>query len=161
MKTSEFTDEMDELFFWIDETENILGSTLKLDPQYLSDLLEKVKVSRTVCVSVRADLLTDSLNDCCCCCCCIVVVGGGGVCVCVCVCLSLSFSLCLCLSFSVSLSPPPSLSLSHTLPRAPRVLLSQLMVVSGPAGRHPLQTAEPGRHQRQRRQDGSERKPVA
>ena len=48
VKTSEFTDEMDELFFWIDETENILGSTLKLDPQYLSDLLEKVKVSRTV-----------------------------------------------------------------------------------------------------------------
>ena len=44
VRTSEFTDEMDELFFWIDETENILGSTLKLDPQYLTDLLEKVKV---------------------------------------------------------------------------------------------------------------------
>ncbi|XP_070191463.1 dystrophin-like isoform X2 [Littorina saxatilis] len=43
VKTSDFTDEMDELFFWIDETENILGSTLKLDPVYLTDLLEKVK----------------------------------------------------------------------------------------------------------------------
>ncbi|KAK7483286.1 hypothetical protein BaRGS_00025453, partial [Batillaria attramentaria] len=43
VKTSEFTDDMDELFFWIDETENILGSTLKLDTQYLSELLEKVK----------------------------------------------------------------------------------------------------------------------
>lgn len=35
---------MDELFFWIDETENILTSKLTLDTQYLADLLEKVKV---------------------------------------------------------------------------------------------------------------------
>ena len=34
---------MDDLFFWIDETENILSSTLTLDPQFLHDLLEKVK----------------------------------------------------------------------------------------------------------------------
>ncbi|XP_025099293.1 dystrophin-like isoform X3 [Pomacea canaliculata] len=43
VKTSDFTDDMDELFFWIDETENILTSKLTLDTQYLADLLEKVK----------------------------------------------------------------------------------------------------------------------
>ncbi|XP_076466610.1 dystrophin-like isoform X3 [Babylonia areolata] len=43
VKTSEFADDMDELFFWIDETENILGSTLKMDAQYLTELLEKVR----------------------------------------------------------------------------------------------------------------------
>ncbi|XP_067674722.1 dystrophin-like isoform X3 [Haliotis asinina] len=43
VKTSEFTDDMDELFFWIDETENILSSTIRPDEEYLEDLLEKVK----------------------------------------------------------------------------------------------------------------------
>lgn len=43
--TNEFTEEMDELHVWLDETENIIGSTLHpLDEQALADLLEKVKV---------------------------------------------------------------------------------------------------------------------
>ncbi|KAH9507979.1 hypothetical protein Btru_052499, partial [Bulinus truncatus] len=39
----EFTSEMDELFSWIDETENILSSSLRPDIPYLEALLEKVK----------------------------------------------------------------------------------------------------------------------
>lgn len=46
MKTSEFTDDMDELFYWIDETENILSSTVHVRPEeeHIEELLEKVKV---------------------------------------------------------------------------------------------------------------------
>ncbi|ESO83438.1 hypothetical protein LOTGIDRAFT_169302 [Lottia gigantea] len=43
VKSNEFTEEMDELFFWIDETENVLSSTLRPESQYLEDLLEKIK----------------------------------------------------------------------------------------------------------------------
>ncbi|KAL8624968.1 hypothetical protein ACOMHN_039855 [Nucella lapillus] len=43
VRTSDFTEDMDELFFWIDETENMLGSTLKMEANYLTELLEKVK----------------------------------------------------------------------------------------------------------------------
>ncbi|KAK3712452.1 hypothetical protein RRG08_002782 [Elysia crispata] len=39
----EFTTEMDELFSWIDEAENILASTLRPDLPYLEALLEKIK----------------------------------------------------------------------------------------------------------------------
>ncbi|KAK6987222.1 dystrophin, partial [Biomphalaria glabrata] len=39
----EFTNEMDELFSWIDEAENILASSLRPDIPYLEALLEKVK----------------------------------------------------------------------------------------------------------------------
>ncbi|XP_013413171.1 dystrophin isoform X2 [Lingula anatina] len=44
METSVFSEEMDELFFWLDETETILNTTVRIaDEQYLEDLLEKVK----------------------------------------------------------------------------------------------------------------------
>ncbi|XP_076445085.1 dystrophin-like isoform X2 [Babylonia areolata] len=61
VRTSVFTDEMDDLFFWIDETENILASSLKLDTEYLSDLLEKVK-DREDDVPSRQHSL-DTIND--------------------------------------------------------------------------------------------------
>ena len=44
VKTSEFTEDMDELFFWIDETENILSTPLQPDQAALEDLLEKMRV---------------------------------------------------------------------------------------------------------------------
>ena len=38
---------MDDLVFWLDETENILNTSIKPgDEDYIEDLLEKVKVSR-------------------------------------------------------------------------------------------------------------------
>ena len=44
--TVEFTEEMDELFFWLDETENIINSNVKpADDEAIEDLLQKVKVS--------------------------------------------------------------------------------------------------------------------
>ena len=44
--TLEFSEEMDELFFWLDETEHILNSSVKpADEEFLEDSLEKVKVS--------------------------------------------------------------------------------------------------------------------
>ncbi|XP_053396069.1 dystrophin-like isoform X7 [Mercenaria mercenaria] len=43
VKTSEFTDDMDEMFFWIDETENIISSALKPEEQYLEEVLEKMR----------------------------------------------------------------------------------------------------------------------
>lgn len=45
VKTSEFTDDMDEMFFWIDETENILSTSLQPDEKSLEELLEKMRVS--------------------------------------------------------------------------------------------------------------------
>lgn len=44
VEPTEFTNEMDELFSWIDETENIIGSSLRPNIVYLEALLEKVKV---------------------------------------------------------------------------------------------------------------------
>ncbi|CAL1537370.1 unnamed protein product [Lymnaea stagnalis] len=43
VEPSEFTYEMDDLFSWIDETENIIGSSLRPDIPYLEALLEKIK----------------------------------------------------------------------------------------------------------------------
>ncbi|XP_052240299.1 dystrophin-like isoform X2 [Dreissena polymorpha] len=43
VRTSEFTNDMDELFFWIDETENIMSTQLQLDEHFLEDLLEKIR----------------------------------------------------------------------------------------------------------------------
>ncbi|KAL3882693.1 hypothetical protein ACJMK2_029006, partial [Sinanodonta woodiana] len=43
VKTSEFTEDMDELFFWLDETENILGTTLQPEEVFMEEVLEKVK----------------------------------------------------------------------------------------------------------------------
>ena len=40
-----FTDDMDEMFFWIDETETIISTPLQPDQSYLEDLLEKIRVS--------------------------------------------------------------------------------------------------------------------
>lgn len=44
MKTSDFSTEMDELFLWIDETENVLASYVTLDEKCLDETLEKIKV---------------------------------------------------------------------------------------------------------------------
>ncbi|KAJ8315397.1 hypothetical protein KUTeg_007547 [Tegillarca granosa] len=43
VKTSDFTDDMDDLFFWIDETENIMSSFVTLDEEGLEELLEKIR----------------------------------------------------------------------------------------------------------------------
>ncbi|XP_063403799.1 dystrophin-like isoform X1 [Mytilus trossulus] len=43
VRTSEFTEDMDELFFWIDETENILSTFVTLEEDALEELLEKLK----------------------------------------------------------------------------------------------------------------------
>ncbi|GFN77849.1 dystrophin, partial [Plakobranchus ocellatus] len=43
VEPSEFTTEMDDLFSWIDEAENILTSSLRPDLLYLEALLEKIK----------------------------------------------------------------------------------------------------------------------
>ena len=48
VNTSDFVDEMDEIFFWIDETENILNSSIRPDEEYLEELMEKVKVGNLV-----------------------------------------------------------------------------------------------------------------
>jgi len=45
VRTSCFTFDMDELFFWIDETENILSTFVILEEDGLEELLEKMKVS--------------------------------------------------------------------------------------------------------------------
>ena len=44
VRTSEFTEDMDELFFWIDETENILSTFVTLEEEALEELLDKLKV---------------------------------------------------------------------------------------------------------------------
>ena len=44
VRTSEFTEDMDELFFWIDDTENILTTFVTLEEDALEDFLEKLKV---------------------------------------------------------------------------------------------------------------------
>lgn len=51
VEPTEFTYEMDDLFSWIDETENILGSSLQPNTLYLEALLEKVKVSSFINLS--------------------------------------------------------------------------------------------------------------
>ncbi|XP_061169275.1 dystrophin-like isoform X1 [Saccostrea echinata] len=43
MKTSDFSAEMDELFLWIDETENVLASYVTLEEKSLDEALEKIK----------------------------------------------------------------------------------------------------------------------
>lgn len=48
MKTSDFSTEMDELFLWIDETENVLASYVTLDEKCLDETLEKIKVWKFV-----------------------------------------------------------------------------------------------------------------
>ena len=45
VRTSVFTDDMDEMFFWIDETETIISTPLQPDQSYLEDLLEKIRAS--------------------------------------------------------------------------------------------------------------------
>lgn len=45
VKTSEFTDDMDELFLWVDETENFLSIPLEQGEEKLEESLEKFKVS--------------------------------------------------------------------------------------------------------------------
>ena len=48
MATVEFTEEMDELFCWLDETEHIINSNVTpADREAIDDLLKKVKVSVT------------------------------------------------------------------------------------------------------------------
>lgn len=44
MKILDFFIEMDELFFWIDEIENVLVSYVILDEKSLDEILEKIKV---------------------------------------------------------------------------------------------------------------------
>ncbi|KAK3089530.1 hypothetical protein FSP39_004327 [Pinctada imbricata] len=41
--SSEFTEDMDDLFFWIDETENILSSFVTMEEEALDDILDKMK----------------------------------------------------------------------------------------------------------------------
>lgn len=48
MKTSDFSTEMDDLFLWIDETENVLASYVTLDEKSLDETLEKIKVWKFV-----------------------------------------------------------------------------------------------------------------
>ncbi|XP_012946043.2 dystrophin [Aplysia californica] len=43
VEPQDFTNDMDELFSWIDETENMIGSSLRPDVHYLEALLEKLK----------------------------------------------------------------------------------------------------------------------
>ena len=45
VKTSEFTDDMDELFLWVDETENLLSIPLEQGEDKLEESLEKFKAS--------------------------------------------------------------------------------------------------------------------
>ena len=48
MATVEFTEEMDELFCWLDETEHLINSNVTpADREVIDDLLKKVKVSVT------------------------------------------------------------------------------------------------------------------
>ncbi|GFR63471.1 dystrophin [Elysia marginata] len=57
VEPSEFTTEMDDLFSWIDEAENILASSLRPDLHYLEALLEKIKVGHvSYVVGVESDL---------------------------------------------------------------------------------------------------------
>ncbi len=45
MQTAEFTEEMDDLFFWLDEAESFVNMTPRpADEENLEDLLDKVKV---------------------------------------------------------------------------------------------------------------------
>lgn len=44
MKTSDFSTEMDDLFLWIDETENVLTGYVTLEEKSLDEALEKIKV---------------------------------------------------------------------------------------------------------------------
>ena len=45
--TSEFADEMDELLFWLDETEGVLETGLRpADDLHLEGILEKIKVRK-------------------------------------------------------------------------------------------------------------------
>ena len=44
IEPSDFTNDMDDLFSWIDETENMTGSSLRPDIPYLEALMEKLKV---------------------------------------------------------------------------------------------------------------------
>ena len=47
--TTEFAEEMDELLFWLDETENILDTNVRpAQETFLSEMLEKVKVSECI-----------------------------------------------------------------------------------------------------------------
>ena len=44
--TTEFAEEMDELLFWLDETENILDTNVRpAHETFMEDMLEKIKVS--------------------------------------------------------------------------------------------------------------------
>ena len=56
VKTSEFTDEMDEMFFWIHETENIITTPLQPEEAMLEDLLERMRVSMATIASVCTKL---------------------------------------------------------------------------------------------------------
>ncbi|KAK6187729.1 hypothetical protein SNE40_005688 [Patella caerulea] len=43
-QSTEFTDNMDEIFFLIDDTENVISSPLRPESQYLEDLLDRLKI---------------------------------------------------------------------------------------------------------------------
>ena len=46
MQTAEFTEEMDDLFTWLDDVDNILNTAIRrADDEFLEDLLDRVKVS--------------------------------------------------------------------------------------------------------------------
>ncbi|GFS27092.1 dystrophin, partial [Elysia marginata] len=60
VEPSEFTTEMDDLFSWIDEAENILASSLRPDLHYLEALLEKIKDREDEVTSRQENL--DSVN---------------------------------------------------------------------------------------------------
>ncbi|XP_064602546.1 dystrophin-like isoform X2 [Liolophura sinensis] len=64
VKTSEFTDDMDELFYWIDETENILSSTVhvRAEEEHIEELLEKVKDREEDILSRQQSLLAVTVS---------------------------------------------------------------------------------------------------
>ncbi|XP_069136952.1 dystrophin-like isoform X1 [Argopecten irradians] len=60
IKTVDFTFDMDELFFWIDETENILSTFVILEEDALEELLEKMR-DREDEISTKQQIL-DAIN---------------------------------------------------------------------------------------------------
>ncbi|XP_041352153.1 dystrophin-like isoform X2 [Gigantopelta aegis] len=56
VNTSDFVEEMDDIFFWIGETESILGSSIRPDEEYLEELMEKVKDRQDDLVSRQQNL---------------------------------------------------------------------------------------------------------
>ncbi|CAG5122951.1 unnamed protein product, partial [Candidula unifasciata] len=55
---ADFSQEMDDLYSWIDETENLIGSSLRPSSLYLEDLLEKIKDKKDEVADKQASLFS-------------------------------------------------------------------------------------------------------